>query len=199
MEKIVVIFSDNKFYTREKILSFEPLRKQFVDLEVLSDFQNKKIKITNYDVIIDCTDNHYIYNTMLEQKKGTKLKDINISYLLTPSKKIVTTCQKVSNYFSGEFNDSDFVRENVKKTFEEYNNIIEFAYSKVPSIKNFSKFNKGLGIGIDITDFIENKIGEKKYKLVYDYPDYKEANTEYITPVGISIIKDFLQIKELIR
>ncbi|MGL5717870.1 hypothetical protein [Cetobacterium sp.] len=195
MSKIVAIFSNNNFYTKEKIKNFESLQRQFVDLEVLESFQKKELSIANYKVVIDCTDSNNLYNKMLEQKKGKEISDRKTTYLLTPSGKIVLKAPSTNKYFSAEFNDSETVRENVKKVFEEYNKAIEFAYSKIDEIKNLKIFNKGIEVGIDITDFIDKKIGETKYKLVLEIPENKEINTEYITPEQISIIKDFLSIR----
>lgn len=195
MQKIVVIFSENNFYTKDKIINFEPLQKQYVELEVVSTFQKKEKNIQDYTVVIDSTDSNYLYDKMLEQKKGKEISDGKFTYLLTPNKRIVLKAPSINKYFAGEFNDTEIIRENVKKVFEEYNVIVEFAYSKVPSIKNIKLFNRGIERGIDISDFIDNKIGETKYKLVLEVPENKELNTEYITPGEISIIKDFLSIR----
>lgn len=195
MQKIVVIFSNNNFYTKEKIKNFEPLQREFVDLEIIESFQKKELSVADYKVVIDCTDFNFLYKKMLEQKKGKEINDGKFVYLLTPSKKIVLKAPSINRYFAGEFNDSDIIRENVKSVFEEYNKVIEFAYSKIDTIKNIKLFNKGIESGIDISDFIENKIGETKYKLVLQVPQKKELNTEYITPEEISIIKDFLSIR----
>lgn len=195
MQKIVAIFSENNFYTKDKIINFEPLQREHLELEVVSTFQKKEKNIQDYNVVIDCTESNYLYEKMLEQKKGKEISDKNFTYLLTPNKRIVLKAPSANKYFAGEFNDTEVIRENVKKVFEEYNNTVEFAYSKVPSIKNIKLFNSGIERGIDISDFIENKIGETKYKLVLKIPENRELNTEYITPDEISIIKDFLSIK----
>lgn len=195
MNKIVAVFTESKFYTKEKITNFEPLQKQYVDLEVYTSFQKKENDMNNYNVIIDCGDFNLFYQNLLDKKMGREVKEKEITYLLTPNKRIIVKAPSINRFFAGEFGNSETIYESVKDVLTEYNRVIEFAYTKIPSIKNIKNFNKGLEVGIDISDFIETKVGETKYKLVLEIPENKEINTEYITPEQISIIKDFLSIR----
>lgn len=196
--KIIVVFEENNLHTRELIMSSVPLKKRFSDVHTLQEIQSVPSILKEYEILIDSTNGHKMYNSYLDNKIGYEIVDGSYKYLKTTTGKLVMCCPTISQLSFYSPNPS---REEIQKqqtSYAEYTDKIHYMALKIQEYKNIIYYEEGLKGGIDFSNFVTSNSG-KTYKLVNEIPEKEATNTVYITANGVEILSKLMEISNNIK
>lgn len=189
--KILVVFESNNLVSEENIKNANGLARRNCDICTLKELICDPNIISKYKCMVDCTFDHKIYNGYLNKKKGILIKE-EFSFLRTPTNRFVIKAPNISQMTITNFTKSDIIKNKFAENLEDYNNRIQFISLKVPEYKNKQNFENGIKVGIDYSNFVNNK--EKRYILINEIPEHKEPGVVYITPNDVDILEKLITV-----
>ncbi|MGL4452470.1 MAG: hypothetical protein ACRCTZ_14995 [Sarcina sp.] len=197
MEKIYILFETPANIPEEDVKAFGALRYRFCELVTYGEVTRKEKDLSNCKGILDCTSDFKIYNAILKRKEGREFKTAEgESYIHTARGNFVMKGVTISQLMCAEYNRN--LQDDQDKAIEKYISKVRQLLMLIPKIANRLKFEEGFKSleGIDVSDAIG---GNKKYVLVKQLPEFKEANVEYITPDDIKLLVDLIKVGEFIK
>lgn len=197
MEKIYIVFETPASIPEEDVKSFGALKYRFCELVTYGEVVRKEKDLANCKGILDCTADFKIYNAIIKRKEGSEFKTVDGEpYIATTRGNFVMKGMTMSQLMCAEYNRT--LQDEQDAAIEKYMCKVKQLLMLIPKIANRLKFEEGFKSleGIDVSDAIG---GNKKYVLVKQLPEFKEANVEYITPDDIKLLVDLIKVGEFIR
>ena len=195
-EQVLVVFEAvNNIASDEEIMASEGIKHPHCVIITLTKLLEDQNIMQEYKGVLDCTQGHKIYKTLLENRIGRELKAQD-DYLMTVMQNYIAKGPGIEKLFISKDFDNQVLINKMNENLEVYKRVIRFLQSKFVKLVNKNKYNAGLNEeGIVLNDFMDLRNG-KTYKLVKNVPVEKEPNVEYITPIGLEIVDRILRVKE---